>query len=123
MFLVLFWGTSILNRWDFERTRVLSAITRQARMRWEIPAVPLWVSMNTALVLILTGQIPHWEPALYLTAVVVNLFLTAQLLLYLVYLQRSPRPAALGEPPADIEVDALAQDQETQLVTEAQQLH
>lgn len=103
VFLVLWWGSSILNRWDVERTRVLATVTRQARVRTEIPAVPLWLSMNVALILILTGLFPDQEPALYMTAVTVNLFLTAEMLLLLVYLQRRPKQAALGEAPADID--------------------
>ena len=113
-FLALFWGSSILNRFDLERTRVLAGITRRARMRMEIPAAPLWLTMNVALILILTGLLPDQEPALYMTAVTMSLVLTAGTLLYLVYLQRRSQPAAPGETP--IEADTTEPDQETQPV-------
>ena len=103
VFLALWWGSSILNRFDFERSRVLAGVTRRARMRMEIPAIPLWLTMNVVLILILTGRFPDQEPALYLTAVAVNLVLTAGMLLYLVYLQPRPQPAALVETPAAAE--------------------
>lgn len=108
VFLVLWWGSSILNRWDLERTRFLATITRQARIRMEIPVAPLWLSMNAALFLILTGSLPGQEPALYLTAVTLNLVNMAGMLLYLVYLQRRPQAAPLHETPAD----TLEQDHE-----------
>jgi small-conductance mechanosensitive channel len=92
VFLVLWWGSSILNRWDTERTRVLSALARRQRMWGELPGVPFWVAMNGALILILTGMFPDQEPALYATAVTMNLFLDAGMLVYLVYLQ--PRPGS-----------------------------
>lgn len=115
VFLGLWWGSGLLNRWDFERTRVLGAVTRRARMRMEIPAVPVWLSMNVALILILTGWLPEQEPALYLTAVTLNLLLTASLLLYLVYLgRRSPETAltgpAGGTPPQDEETPSAVWD-------------
>jgi hypothetical protein len=116
VFLILWWGSSILNRWDFERTRVLATVTRRARVRQEIPAAPLWLSMNVALILILTGLFPGREPTLYMTAVTMNLFLTAGMLLYLVYLQRRPRQAALDEAAHDIEAETRTQAQGTQPV-------
>lgn len=99
VFLALWWGASILDRFDYERTRVLAAITRRKRIQMEIPAIPLWLTLNVALILILTGLFPDQEPALYLTAVVANLVLTAGMLLYLVYLQRRPKPAARAKTP------------------------
>jgi hypothetical protein len=116
VFLILWWGSSILNRWDVERTRVLAAITSRARMRMEAPSVPLWLCMNAALVLILTGRLAEWEPALYLAAVALNLLLTAGELLYLVYLQRSSRP--VGDAAARTEADSSARDHETQPIAE-----
>lgn len=101
VFLTLFWGSSILDRWDVERTRVMATITRRARVKMEIPAAPLWLSMNAALILILTGPFPDQEPALYTTAVVFNLLLTAGMLLYLVFLQRRPQSDQGDAPPDD----------------------
>ena len=65
VFLVLWWASSLLNIWDFERTRVLAAVPRLARVKMEIPAAPFWLSMNVALILILTGRFPDQDPALY----------------------------------------------------------
>ncbi len=110
VFLVLFWGSNILNRWDVERTRYLAEITSTARMRFEIPLVPLWGFMNIALVLILTGRFPVRESALYVASVAAALFLTAATLLILVYLQRRSGPderVAVGS-----EADVVAQDTE-----------
>lgn len=102
VFLVLWWASSLLNIWDFERTRVLAAVPRLARAKMEIPAAPFWLSMNFALILILTGRFPDQDPALYLTAVAANLFLTAEMLLYLVYLQRRPQRTRQTEPPPEL---------------------
>lgn len=88
----------------------------------EIPAVPLWVSMNIALILILTGQFSDQEPALYLTAVVINLLLTAGMLVYLVYLQRRPKPAIVGGPPDDSPSTPAAGTQQTEETTEVDAL-
>lgn len=122
VFLALWWGSGILNRWDRERERVLAAHTRRSRVRMEIPAVPLWVSMNIALILILTGQFSDQEPALYLTAVVINLLLTAGMLVYLVYLQRRPKPAIVGGPPDDSPSTPAAGTQQTEETTEVDAL-
>ncbi len=116
VFLALWWASSILNRWDFERSRVLAAITGRTRMRMEAPAVPIWLSMNGALVLILTGRLPESEPALYLAAVALNLLLTAQMLIYLVYLQRSSRPVGNAAPRT--EADPPVRDREPQSIAE-----
>jgi hypothetical protein len=113
VFLILWWGSSILNQWDLERTRVLAAIKGRARMRMEAPSVPLWLCMNAALVLILTGRLSEWEPALYLAAVVLNLLLTAGMLVYLVYLQRSSYPASVRDAAAQIEANSSARVPET----------
>ena len=114
VFLVLWWGSGILNQWDLERTRVLAAITRRARLRMEIPSVPIWAFMNITLVMILTGRFVGQEPALYLAAIASNLFLTAGMLLYLVYLQRFPSPESPGGAATETEADSPAPDEETQ---------
>jgi small-conductance mechanosensitive channel len=101
VFLALWWGSSILDRWDIERTRVMATVTLRERLRIEIPGAPSWLSMNAALILILTGRFPDQEPALYTTAVAMNLLLTAGLLLYLVYVQRRPQSDRGVAPPDD----------------------
>ncbi len=108
VFLVLWWGSSILDRWDRERKRVLATITRRTRIRQELPAAPLWLSMNVALILILTGRFLDHEPALFLTAVTLNLFLTAGTLIYLVYLQRRGPQVEQADRSADCEAEAVA---------------
>lgn len=93
-FLVLFWGGStVMERLNPERTRYLGSISRKERIRIEMPGVFLWLPMSIALILILVGPFPHQEPALYLTAVALALFMDALLLLYLVYRQGHPQPA------------------------------
>ena len=90
LYLVLWWGGgTALDRMNPERTRVLTRLQGKARIRVEIPAVPIWLSAHIALVLILLGVFPDKEPALYLTAVALALFLNALMLLYLVYRQSS----------------------------------
>lgn len=113
VFLILFWASSVLNQWDFERTRALARVNRRTRVRMEIPAVPFWLSMHITLILILTGRFPRQESALYLVAVVLNLLITAQLLLYLVYMQRSRDPGSLEDAEAEIDAHSPAQNQET----------
>lgn len=86
VYLVLWWGGSgVLDRLNPERTRILTRLRGSARMRVEIPAAPMWVGANLALVLVLLGVLPNLEPALYLAAVALALLLDAQMLLYLVY--------------------------------------
>ena len=110
VFLVLFWGSGILNLWDVERTKYLRSITLRERMRFELPLVPLWLFMMVALVLILMGQIPELEPALYLAAVAASVVLTAATLLILVYLQRRPDPDATEDVEFDLGVDTAQHD-------------
>lgn len=86
LYLALWWGGGgALDRLNPERTRMLTRLQGRARMRAEIPAAPMWLCANIALVLVLLGVLPNLEPALYLTAVALALLLDAQMLLYLVY--------------------------------------
>ncbi|HSL26072.1 MAG TPA: hypothetical protein VLA54_07285 [Acidimicrobiia bacterium] len=90
VYLVLWWGGgTVLDRMNPERTRVLTRLQGKARIRVEIPAVPMWLSAHIALVLVLLGVLPDKEPALYLTAVALALFLNALMSPYLVYRQSS----------------------------------
>jgi hypothetical protein len=99
LFLVLFWvGGMVMERLSPERSRYLAALPRRSRIRFEIPALFLWVPMNIALVLVLLGPFPDQEPILYATAVALNLVMDALLLLYLVFRQPRPQPA---QPPAE----------------------
>ena len=93
LFLVLFWvGGMVMDRLNPERTRYLATVSRRGRIRFEIPALFLWVPMNIALVFVLFGSFPDQEPVLYVTAVALNLIMDALLLLYLVFRQGRPQP-------------------------------
>ena len=50
-----------------------------------------------ALILVVLGLFPDQEPALYLTAVVLGLFLTALTLLWLVFEHRGPKTQAVAD--------------------------
>jgi len=61
----------------------------------------LVVAILAALVLVVLGLLPDQEPALYLTAVVLGLFLAAMSLLFLVYAQRGQTASDEAELPAE----------------------
>ncbi len=52
------------------------------------------VPLLGALILVVLGPFPGQEPALYLTAVALGLFVGAVALLMLVFLHRRPQPAS-----------------------------
>ncbi len=56
-------------------------------------ALLFWVAL-AALILVVLGLLPDQEPALYLTAVVLALFVAALSLLWLVFAQRRPATAS-----------------------------
>ena len=106
LFLVVFWvGGMVIDRLGPERSRYLQGIPRRTRIRFEIPALFLWVPMNIALVVVLFGFFPNQEPVLYVTAVALNLIMDALLLLYLVFRQGSPEPV---QQPTDEEQEEVA---------------
>ena len=106
LFLALFWvGGTVTDRLNLERSRYLATVPRRSRIRFEIPALLLWVPMSIALVFVLFGSFPDREPVLYVTAVALNLIMDALLLLYLVF--RQPQPV---RQPAD-------KDQEERVVS------
>jgi hypothetical protein len=94
LFLVLFWAMNLVSeRMDAERRAIVAGIQRKARLRLELPAAFLWVPMHVALVLVVLGLFPDLEPALYITAVVLYLFMDGLILLYLVHSQGRPAAA------------------------------
>jgi hypothetical protein len=62
-------------------------------MQLELPAAFLWVPMHVVLILVALGLFPDLEPALYITAVVLYLFMDGLILLYLVHSQGRPATA------------------------------
>ena len=97
--LVLFLGVGIVNRRTPEAREDAAAMPRPMMAREMTANSLLVVPMITALLLVVLGPFPDHEPALYLTAVGLGLFLDALVLLYLVFSQRRPQtapdPAAL----------------------------
>jgi hypothetical protein len=94
LFLVLFWGMNLVSeRMDAERRAIVAGIQRKARMQLELPAAFLWVPMHVVLILVALGLFPDLEPALYITAVVLYLFMDGLILLYLVHSQGRPATA------------------------------
>ena len=71
----------------------MAGVGRKARIRLEVPAAFLWVPMHIALILVVLGLFPDVEPALYITAVVLYLFMDGLILLYLVHSQGRPPTA------------------------------
>jgi hypothetical protein len=88
-----FVGSLIVWRRDSE-TRELMAGYSLAEGLWEVVLnTLLLIPMGAALILVVLGLVPDQEPALYLTAVVLGLFLTALTLLDLVFTPRRPQTA------------------------------
>jgi hypothetical protein len=94
LFLVAFWVMNLVSeRMDAERRAIVAAMQGKARVRLEVPAAFLWVPMHVALILVVLGLFPDLEPALYVTAVVLYLFMDGLILLYLVHSQGRPTTA------------------------------
>ncbi len=92
--LVLFWGMWISNRRSPEHRVDMAAYTRAQIIGYTILAVILAVPVNIALILVVLGLFPVVESALYLTAVVLGLFLGALNLLLLAFSTRLPQAAS-----------------------------
>lgn len=90
IFLFLIWAVIILSLRKPENRELISTRARtnpvMAVFFWLLLEVP----MQVPLVLAVLGWYPHLEPALYTTALVLNLFEAAFVLAQLVYLQVSP---------------------------------
>jgi hypothetical protein len=85
-------GLFALNRLAPESRDASAALSRAQVAKQMAGNSVLFVPMVAALVLVVLGLVPDQEPALYITAVVLELFLTALILLQLVFMQRRPEP-------------------------------
>ena len=91
--LVLWFGVWAVNRRTPEMWETDKAYTR-AQLAGQVAAYALLtVPMLAALIVVVLGLLPEQEPALYLTAVGLGLFLGALTLLFLVFAQRRPQTA------------------------------
>lgn len=94
LFVVLFWGMNLVSeRMDAERRAIVAGLRPKARARLEVPAAFLWVPMHVVLILVVLGLLPDVDAALYITAVVLYLFMDGLILLYLVHSQGRPATA------------------------------
>jgi hypothetical protein len=92
--LVLWFGVWAVNRRTPEMGEADKAYTR-AQLAGQVAAFSLLAGpMLAALILVVLGLFPDQEPALYLTAVGLCLFLDALTLLFLVFSQRRPQTAS-----------------------------
>jgi hypothetical protein len=92
--LVLFWSMWMSNRRSPEHRVDMAAYTRAQILEYTVLLGLLVIPLNAALILIVLGLFPNQEPALYLTAVVLTLFMGAVALLGLVYSQARPETAS-----------------------------
>ncbi len=91
--LVLLLGQWIVNERTTESRELGAAYSRAQTVGVAASYLGLMIPMIAALVLVVLGLFPDQEPALYLTAVGLGLFMGALTLLLLVFLQ-GPRPTA-----------------------------
>ncbi|MGD8683808.1 MAG: hypothetical protein PVG27_07660 [Chloroflexota bacterium] len=80
-----------------ETRQSIAAMSRAQMVRESAIIWLLWFPMVGALVLIVLGLFPEQDAALYLTAVVLGLFLAAWTLVALVFMHRAPTTAASDE--------------------------
>jgi Na+-driven multidrug efflux pump len=80
-----------------EWQREVAPMSRADIVRGTAINMLLVVPMLAALILVVLGPFPDQEPALYLTAVVLGLFLAALTLLWLVFEHRRPQAPATDE--------------------------
>jgi archaellum biogenesis protein FlaJ (TadC family) len=95
-----FLGMLIVWRRTPEAAESIVAGSRSENLRSTVINALTLVPMTAALVLVVLGLFPEQEQALYLTAVVLGLFLTALTLLTLVFMPRRPQPASGPAEPA-----------------------
>ncbi len=91
---VLLLGMGAVNARTPETREDMATYSRADRIRMVATYWPPAVLMMAALILVALGLFPDQEPALYLTAVVLGLLLTAATLLDLVLLQRRTQRAS-----------------------------
>ncbi|MGD8682936.1 MAG: hypothetical protein PVG27_03235 [Chloroflexota bacterium] len=90
-------GVWLGNYWTPEWQREVSAVSRAEVVRGTAINGLLVVPMMAALVIVVLGVFSDQDAALYLTAVVLGLFLAALTLLWLVFEHRSPTTQATSE--------------------------
>jgi high-affinity Fe2+/Pb2+ permease len=95
-----FLGVFIVWRRTPEAAESIVASSRSENLRAMVINTLTLVPMSAALILVILGLFPEQEQALYLTAVVLGLFLTALTLLMLVFMPRRPQPASGPAEPA-----------------------
>lgn len=94
-----FVGVIVANNLTSETRQELAASSRAQRVRESALNMVLVVPLVVALILVVLGLFPDQEPALYLTAVVLGLFLAALTLAYLIF---GHRPAATASDEAEV---------------------
>ena len=100
--LVLMFSVWIVNLRTPEMQEEIATSSRAQLVGQGFVNTLVYILMIGALVLVVLGLFPDQEPALYLTAVTLGLFMGALTLLFLVFSQRRPRtvsdPTALPTP-------------------------
>jgi len=92
---LVLWLGLLLGDARTTETREDLIATSRARLIGELTAsLVLALPMMIALVVIVLGLLPDQEPALYLTAVAIGLFMGALSLLLLVFSHRRPQPVS-----------------------------
>jgi len=92
--LLLWLGLWIVGERTTEAREAVAAYSLAQSVGLTAPFLLLIVPLLGALILVVLGPFPDQEPALYLTAVVLGLFVGAVALLMLVFLHRRPKPAS-----------------------------
>jgi hypothetical protein len=78
-------------------SEAMADLSRERRIREQASNIVLFFPMLGALILVVLGLFPQHDAALYLTAVVLGLLLTAMVLLELVFEHRGPQAEATDE--------------------------
>ena len=92
--LVLMFSVWIVNLRTPEMQEEIATSSRAQLVGQGLANTLIYILMIGALVLIVLGLFPDQEPALYLTAVTLGLFMGALTLLFLVFSQRRPQPGS-----------------------------
>ena len=89
-------------RWLPRFREAMAGMSRERQRRERAVNAPFYFPLLGALILVVLGLFPEHDAALYLTAVVMGLLLTAMVLLELVFEHRGPQVVASheGEQPA-----------------------
>jgi hypothetical protein len=92
--LVLWLGLWIVGERTTEAREAVAAYSLAQSVGLTAPFLLLIVPLLGALILVVLGPFPDQESAIYLTAVVLGLFVSAVALLMLVFLHRRPKTAS-----------------------------